>query len=59
VAQAFFDELVVVVPYRVHTVLTDNGIQFADRPRIGMVPPPDGAATPSTGPASGIASRIV
>lgn len=32
-ASAFLDELVAAVPYRVHTVLTDNGIQFADQPR--------------------------
>jgi transposase InsO family protein len=32
-ASAFLDELVAAVPYRIHTVLTDNGIQFADQPR--------------------------
>lgn len=32
-ASAFLDELVTAVPYRIHTVLTDNGIQFADQPR--------------------------
>ena len=32
-AAAFLDELVEAVPYRIHTVLTDNGIQFADIPR--------------------------
>jgi transposase InsO family protein len=29
----FLDELVKTVPYIVHTVLTDNGIQFADLPK--------------------------
>ncbi len=29
-ARAFLDELVEAVPYKIHTVLTDNGIQFAD-----------------------------
>ena len=32
-AQAFLDELAAAVPYRIHTILTDNGIQFADLPR--------------------------
>lgn len=32
-ASAFLDELVAAVPYVIHTVLTDNGIQFADLPR--------------------------
>lgn len=32
-ASAFLDELVEVVPYKIHTVLTDNGIQFADLPK--------------------------
>jgi transposase InsO family protein len=29
----FLDELLKVVPYRIHTLLTDNGIQFAEQPR--------------------------
>ncbi len=32
-ASAFLDALVEAVPYRIHTVLTDNGIQFADLPK--------------------------
>jgi len=32
-ARVFLDELVEAVPYKVHTVLTDNGIQFADLPK--------------------------
>jgi len=32
-ARAFLDELVEAVPYKIHTVLTDNGIQFADLPK--------------------------
>jgi transposase InsO family protein len=32
-ASAFLDELVAAVPYTIHTVLTDNGIQFADLPK--------------------------
>ncbi len=32
-AAAFLDALVEVVPYHIHTVLTDNGIQFADLPK--------------------------
>jgi len=29
----FLEELLRVVPYRIHTLLTDNGIQFAEQPR--------------------------
>ena len=29
----FLEALIAAVPYRVHTVLTDNGIQFADLPK--------------------------
>jgi transposase InsO family protein len=32
-ARAFLDELVAAVPYQIYTVLTDNGIQFADLPK--------------------------
>ena len=32
-AREFLDELVEAVPYEIHTVLTDNGIQFADLPK--------------------------
>ncbi|GCE88556.1 transposase [Komagataeibacter diospyri] len=32
-ARAFLEHLLRVVPYRIHTILTDNGIQFAERPR--------------------------
>jgi transposase InsO family protein len=32
-ARAFLDDLVAAVPYEIHTVLTDNGIQFADLPK--------------------------
>ncbi len=31
-AAAFLEALVEAVPYRIHTVLTDNGIQFGDLP---------------------------
>ena len=30
---AFLEALIEAVPYRIHTVLTDNGIQFADLPK--------------------------
>jgi transposase InsO family protein len=29
----FLEELLEVVPYQIHTLLTDNGIQFAEQPR--------------------------
>jgi transposase-like protein len=32
-ANAFLEELIAAVPYVIHTVLTDNGIQFADLPK--------------------------
>ncbi len=32
-AAAFLDHVIAVLPYRVHTVLTDNGIQFTDSAR--------------------------
>jgi len=32
VAVEFLRHLLAVVPYRIHTILTDNGIQFANRP---------------------------
>ncbi len=31
----FPEALIAAVPYRIHTVLTDNGLQFTDLPRIG------------------------
>jgi len=33
-AARFLQALIAAVPYRVHTVLTDNGLQFTDLPRI-------------------------
>ena len=32
-AVSFLEALIEAVPYRLHTILTDNGIQFADLPR--------------------------
>jgi transposase InsO family protein len=32
-AMSFLEALIEAVPYRLHTILTDNGIQFADLPR--------------------------
>jgi transposase InsO family protein len=29
----FLEEILAVVPYRIHTLLTDNGIRFAEQPR--------------------------
>ena len=34
-AQAFLKVLLREVPYRIHTVLTDNGVQFSDQARTG------------------------
>src|ERR1700676_3824790 len=35
-AARFLKDLISAVPYRFHTVLTDNGLQFTDLPRIRM-----------------------
>lgn len=32
-AREFLEHVLQAVPYRIHTILTDNGIQFADQPR--------------------------
>ncbi len=32
-AWEILERLLEVVPYRIHTIPTDNGIQFADQPR--------------------------
>ncbi|MBI5938924.1 MAG: hypothetical protein HY859_00710 [Caulobacterales bacterium] len=32
-ARAFLEALIAAVSYQIHTVLTDNGIQFADPPK--------------------------
>jgi hypothetical protein len=32
-AWEFLQHMLEVVPYQVHTILTDNGIQFAEQPR--------------------------
>jgi IS30 family transposase len=32
-AWVFLEHLLQAVPYRIHTILTDNGIQFAEQPR--------------------------
>jgi hypothetical protein len=57
-AAAFLEALVEAVPYRIHTILTDNGIQFADLPRNRQGQPHVSAAIPSTGHAFNMASNI-
>ena len=37
-AWKLLEHLLKAVPYQIHTVLTDNGIQFADRPCIETPP---------------------
>ena len=37
-AWEFLEHLLKVVPYRIHTILTDNGIQFAEQPRNRNTP---------------------
>ena len=36
-ATAFLKALIAVVPYKIHTILTDNGIQFCDLPKTVQV----------------------
>lgn len=55
-ATAVLEALVAAVPYRIHTVLTDKGIQFADLPEIGRALPRCSGATCSTGLAPRMAS---
>ena len=50
-AAAFLNALVEAVPYRIHAVLTDNGIQFADLPKNRQGPLHASVAIPSTVPA--------
>lgn len=38
IAAQFLRNLIAAVPYAIHTVLTDNGIQFADLPKNRMEP---------------------
>ncbi len=40
VAGDFLRALIAAVPYKVHTVLTDNGTHFLPRPAIPVRPPP-------------------
>ena len=35
-AKSFLEELIQAVPYKIHTILTDNGIQFTNRERDRM-----------------------
>jgi transposase InsO family protein len=37
-ASAFLVALIAAVPYKIHTILTDNGIQFRDAPRYADGP---------------------
>ncbi len=37
-AAAFLEALIAAVPYKIHTVLTDNGVQFCDMPQLRSGP---------------------
>lgn len=37
-ASAFLEALIAAVPYKIHTILTDNGIQFTYPPRYADGP---------------------
>lgn len=57
-ASDFLEALVAAVPYEVHTVLTDNGIQFADIPKSRSGPTARFRRHRSTGHAGDTASSI-
>lgn len=57
-AANFLQALVAAVPYRIHTVLTDNGIQFADLPKNAKGQRHAFADTPLIGPVLCTASNI-
>ena len=57
-AAVFLEALVAAVPYRIHTVLTDNGIRSPTGRRTVEGSRPDGVAIPSTAPAIAMASTI-
>jgi transposase-like protein len=57
-AVRFLEALIAAVPYRLHTVLTDNGIQFADLPKIVMAGPRDTGSTASIRSAEPTVSSI-
>ena len=56
IATDFLKALIKAVPYKIHTVLTDNGIQFTDLPKIVLGP--HGAPICSTCSAIRTASSI-
>jgi transposase-like protein len=58
-AAAFLEHAIEAFPYRIHTVLPDNGIAFADLPKNRTSrTASSSASTSSAAPASRTASRI-
>ena len=53
---AFLREVVATFPYAIHTVLTDNGMAFADLPKYRDGPTARWMGTSSTGSAASTAS---
>jgi hypothetical protein len=51
-AAVFLEALIEAVPYQIHTVLTDNGTQFATCRPAGTARPPGSASTCSTASAT-------
>lgn len=58
VAAQFLRDLVAGVPYAIHIVLTDNGIQFTHRPLQLLIATPDSRAIFLMAFPSALASRI-
>ena len=59
IAVTFLEALVEAIPYRIHTVLTDNGVQFGDMPSMRSDRPPATGCTCSTASAASMASSTV
>ena len=57
-ARAFLEALVAAVPYRIHTVLTDNGMHSPTCQRTDQAQPPSSAAILSTASVGNTGSTI-
>jgi hypothetical protein len=58
IGAAFLCSVVEAFPYRIHTMLTDNGVSFTDQPRYRSGSPHASEDMPSTGSAGSMASHI-
>ena len=56
-ASAFLVALIEAVPYKIHTVLTDNGIQFAGKTVGALLPARSGIERPAAQPDVAVLSQ--